>query len=162
MSPRRHAMTPPVPTPQPEVERAATKRGIRLLWLEMRNVADAERVFEAVGHGAADALYVVNDTVVNAAQQKILGFVARTRLPAIYTTRQWIDVGGLMYYGPNAKEQWRRVAYYIDRILKGVKPGDLPVEQSARLDLVLNMKTARALGLTVTPSLLARADEVIQ
>jgi putative ABC transport system substrate-binding protein len=147
---------------QPEVARAAIKLGIRLQWLEMRNAADADAILEAVGHGAADALYVVNDTVVNAAQQKILAFVARTRLPAIYTTRQWIDVGGLMYYGPNAKEQWRRVAYYIDRLLKGVKPGDLPVEQSARLDLVINMKTARALGLTIAPSLLARAEEVVE
>jgi len=147
---------------QPAVEDAAAKLGIRLQWLEMRDPADAGAVFEAVGQSEADALYVVNDTVVNAAQQRILAFVARTRLPAIYTTRHWIDVGGLMYYGPNAKEQWRRVAYYIDRILKGVKPGDLPVEQSARLDLVVNVKTARALGLTVAPSLLARADEIIQ
>jgi putative ABC transport system substrate-binding protein len=96
---------------QPEVERAATKLGIRLHWTEMRKVEDADQVFQAVGNASADALYVVNDTVVNAAQQKILAFVARTRLPAIYTTRQWIDVGGLMYYGPNAKELWRRLAY---------------------------------------------------
>ena len=147
---------------QPEVERAAVKLGVGLEWIEMRNVAEATRVFDAVGRSSADALYVVNDTIVQSAQQQILGFVARTRLPAIYTTRQWTDVGGLMYYGPNAKEQWRRQAYYIDRILKGAKPADLPVEHSARLELVVNMNTARALGLSVAPSILARADEIIQ
>ncbi len=92
----------------------------------------------------------------------IVGLAARHRLPAIYTLRVFMDVGGLMLYGPSLADLWRRAAIYVDKILKGAKPGDLPVEQPTKFDLAINLKTAKALGLTIPPSLLQRADQVIE
>jgi putative ABC transport system substrate-binding protein len=99
---------------------------------------------------------------VFANRSQIASFAQRNRLPVIYGTKQFVDAGGLMAYGPNAAEQWRRAATYVDRILKGAKPGDLPVEQPSKFELAINLKTAKAIGLAIPPSLLQRADHVIQ
>ena len=147
---------------QPAMYDTARTLGLHLHWIEVRTTAGAAAAFTEIRRSQADALYIVNDTVVQALQPQILSFLARTRLPAIYTARPWVGAGGLMYYGPSATEQWRRVAYYIDRILKGAHPGELPVEQPRRFELVINAKTAAEHGVTFPPEFLARADEIVQ
>ena len=97
-----------------------------------------------------------------AARARITELAAQSRLPAIYVVREYVESGGLVAYGTSLRESWRRAATYVDKILKGAKPGDLPVEQPTKFELVINLKTAKALGLTVPPSLLATADEVIE
>ena len=91
-----------------------------------------------------------------------MSFAQRNRLPSMYGTKDFADAGGLMAFGPNAADQWRRAATYVDKILKGARPGDLPVEQPTKFELVINLKTAKALGLTIPQSVLGRADELIQ
>ncbi len=109
-----------------------------------------------------ESLLVLADTVTVANRKRVVEFAARNRVPAIYEARNFVDAGGLMSYEPNISDMYRRVAFYVDRILKGAKPADLPVEQPTKFELVINLKTAKALGLTIPPSVLARADEAIQ
>ncbi len=110
----------------------------------------------------AEALVVVQSTIFNTPPYRIAQLAARHRLPAVYGSRVTADDGGLMSYGPNNRESYRYAAVFVDKILKGAKPGDLPVEQPTKFELVINLKTAKALGLTIPQSLLLRADEVIQ
>jgi len=95
-------------------------------------------------------------------RRRLVGLVAKNRLPAVYVLREFVDAGGLMSYGPNIADNYRRAATYVDKILKGAKPGDLPVEQPTKFELVINLKTAKSLGITIPQSVLGRADEVIQ
>jgi putative tryptophan/tyrosine transport system substrate-binding protein len=95
-------------------------------------------------------------------QKRIVGFALKSRLPSVYAIRAAVDVGGLMYYGADLSDNYRRVAYYVDKILKGAKPADLPVEQPMKFELVINLKTAKQIGLTIPPNVLARADKVIR
>ena len=95
-------------------------------------------------------------------QKRIIGFAIKSRLPSVYNSREYVDAGGLMYYGADLAESYRRVAYYVDRILKGAKPADLPVEQPTKFELVINLKTAKQIGLTIPPGLLARASKIIR
>jgi putative ABC transport system substrate-binding protein len=95
-------------------------------------------------------------------QKRIVGFATKSRLPSVYISRGFVDAGGLMSYGADEADRYRRVAYYVDRILKGAKPADLPVEQPTKFDLVINLKTAKQIGLTIPPNVLARADRVIR
>ena len=156
---------PANPTQPPsyrEVERAAAALRVQIRSLEVRTAGDLDLAFSTVTRDRAAALMVFSGEVIFVNRRRIADFAARTRLPAIYSLREYVDVGGLMSYGPNFAEQFRQSAVYIDKILKGAKPADLPVEQPTRFELVINLKTAKALGLTIPPSLLARADEVIQ
>jgi putative tryptophan/tyrosine transport system substrate-binding protein len=108
------------------------------------------------------ALLVLQDLMLQAHQRQIVGFVARNRLPAMYERKTWVDAGGLMSYGVSFPDNFRRAATYVDKILRGSKPADLPVEHPTKFELIINMKTARALGLTIPQSILLRADQVLQ
>ena len=110
----------------------------------------------------ADALTVVSTPVFDNQRRRLVELAARNRLPAVYTFRPYVDAGGLMSYGPDISDLFRRAATYVDKILKGVKPGDLPVERPTKFELVINLKTAKTLALTIPPSLLQRADRVIE
>jgi putative ABC transport system substrate-binding protein len=110
----------------------------------------------------AGALTVLVSAMFVNERRRLVDLAAKNRLPAVYPWREYVDAGGLMAYGPNVADLYRRAASYVDKILKGANPGDLPVEQPTKFELVINLKTAKALGLTIPPSLLGRADEVIQ
>ena len=144
------------------VEEAAKARGFALQSLAVREPGEFPRAFEAAASGHAEALFVTSQPFTNQHQSQILNLVAKHRLPAIYTLRPFVEAGGLMAYGPSQTEQYRRAATYVDRILKGARPADLPVEQPTTFELVINLKTAKALGLTIPQSLLLRADQVIE
>ena len=150
-----------VPTLE-EMEGAAQRFRITLQPLVVRKPEDVARAFSALRDDHPDALIVYVIPITYGHRAEILDFVVKRRLPTIYSAREFVDVGGLMSYGPNLRELFRRSATYIDKILRGTKPGDLPVEQPTKFELVINMKTARTLGLTIPPSLLARADHVIE
>jgi putative ABC transport system substrate-binding protein len=135
---------------------------VRLNLVEVRNVAALDGSFAAIAASRASGLIVTADPLFFSNRGKLLKFASARRLPAIYFFRDFVDDGGLMAYGPSLADAFRRAATYVDKILKGAKPGDLPVEQPTKFELVINRKTARALGLPIPESLLVRADEVIQ
>jgi putative ABC transport system substrate-binding protein len=144
-----------------EVQAAAKALGLDLVTLEIRHAEDIAPAFETL-KGRAQALYVAGDPlmVTNRVGINTLALVAR--LPTTYNQREYVEAGGLMSYGPNFPDLFRRTAEFVDKILRGAKPGDLPVQQPTKFDLVINLTTARALGLEVPQSVLARADEVIE
>ncbi len=143
-------------------EAAGRALGVRLQLVEARGPADIDRAFSDMTKARSDALTVLGSNMFLIERRRLVDLAAKNRLPAVYPLREWVDVGGLMAYGPNLADLFRRAATYVDKILKGAKPGDLPVEQPTKFELVINLKTAKALGLTIPPSLLQRADEVIQ
>ena len=128
----------------------------------MRASADFARAFDTAINQRADAIIVANDTLTQSHLIRIVDLSAKHRLPSIYASREFVDAGGLMAYGPNFTDLYRRAATYVDKILKGAKPAELPIEQPTKFELVINLKTAKALGLTIPPSVLARADQVIE
>jgi putative ABC transport system substrate-binding protein len=144
-----------------EVHAAARTLGVEVATLEIRRTEDIAPAIEA-GKAGADALYVAGDALLNANRARINILAAGARLPTIYPQREFVEAGGLISFGPNYQDLFRRAAGYVDKILRGGKPADLPVEQPTKFDLVINLITARALGLTIPPTLLARADEVIE
>ena len=144
-----------------EVQSAARKFGVKVAVLEVHRPEDIAPAFEAI-RGGVDALYVVGDPLIAASRTRIMTFALSMRLPMIFNTREHVRAGGLISYGPDFSSQFRRAAEYVDKILRGTKPADIPVEQPTKFDLVVNLTTARALGLTVPPTLLAIADEVIE
>ena len=130
---------------------------------EVRAADDFERVFAALGKQRPDGLYVPGSgSLMRANGKRIVGFALKSRLPSMYVSRGAVDAGGLMYYGADLADSYRRVAYYVDKILKGAKPADLPVEQPTKFEFVINLKTAKQIGLTIPPKVLARADKVIK
>src|SRR5215472_9459194 len=145
----------------PEVLATARTLGLEATTLEIRRKEDIVPAVEAL-KGGADALYVVGDPLINANRVHINILAVGARLPTIYIQRENVEAGGLMSYGPNFPDLFRRAAEYVDKILRGAKPADIPVEQPTKFDLVVNLVTAKVLGLEVPPSLLARADEVIE
>jgi putative ABC transport system substrate-binding protein len=145
-----------------ETEGAARSLRLQLQSVEVSRADDFDRAFSALTTARAEALIVVPFPVAFTNRGQIASLAQKNRLPSMYGQREYADAGGLMAYGPNNAEQWRRAATYVDKILKGAKPGDLPIEQPTKFELVINLKAAKALGLTIPPSLLRRADEVIQ
>ncbi len=143
-------------------EVAARALGVRPQFIEARGPDDFDRAFSDMTKARAGALTVLGSTMFGNERRRLVDLAAKNRLPAVYPWREFVDAGGLMAYGPNLADLYRRAATYVDKILKGAKPGDLPVEQPTKFELIINLKTARALGLTIPQSLLLRADEIIQ
>ena len=129
---------------------------------EVRAAEGFDGVFDALNKQRPDGLYVAGSPLTNANQKRIAGLALKSRLPSVFAERGAVDAGGLMYYGADLADSYRRVAYYVDRILKGAKPADLPVEQPTKFELAINLKTAKQIGLTIPPNVLARADRVIK
>jgi putative ABC transport system substrate-binding protein len=145
-----------------EAEVAARTLGVELQSVEVRGRGDFDAAFAAIARGRAEALVVIFDPITVAQLPRIVGFAREKQLPGIYGIREFADAGGLISYGVSLADLARRTGSYIDKILRGAKPADLPVEQPTKFELVINLKTARTLGLTIPQSVLIRADEVIQ
>ncbi len=146
-----------------ELKPIAQSFGVEVRSLPVRPpVPEIDKAFETAKKWRADALIALDEALIFANRTRIIALAARHRLPAMYGYREFPDAGGLMAYGPNRYEMYRRAATYVDKILKGAKPADLPVEQPTKFELVVNMKTAKAIGLTIPQSLLLRADQVIE
>jgi putative tryptophan/tyrosine transport system substrate-binding protein len=141
---------------------AARALGLTLQPWEVRDADGFERVFAALNKPRPDGFYVTGAPLMIANEKRIVGFALKSRLPSMYLNRGAVDAGGLMYYGANLADSYRRVAYFVDRILKGAKPADLPVEQPTKFELVINLKTAKQIGLTIPPDVLARATKIIR
>ena len=144
-----------------EIEAMARTFGLDPITLEIRRAEDIAPAIESLKI-RAQALYVVTDTLANVQRTRINSVALAARLPTMHGVREYVEAGGLMSYGASFSDAWRRAANFVDKILRGAKPGDLPIEQPTKFELVINLVTARALGLTVPASLLARADEVIE
>jgi putative tryptophan/tyrosine transport system substrate-binding protein len=144
-----------------EVQAAASNLALEVIPFEIRQAEDIAPGFETL-KGRAEALYVPSDPLINSNRIRINSFAVGARLPTLYAVREDVEAGGLMSYGPNRLDLYRRAADFVDKILRGAKPGDIPVEQPTKFELVINLKAAKALGLAVPSTLLATADEVIE
>ncbi len=145
-----------------ETEVAARTLGVKLKHLEAQSPNDFDRAFAAMSRERVDGLILILSPMFLGERRRIVDLAAKNRLPAMFYTREYAEAGGLMSYGPNITELWRGAAKYVDKILKGAKPSDLPVEQPTRFELVINLRTAKTLGLTIPQSLLQRADQIIR
>jgi putative ABC transport system substrate-binding protein len=145
-----------------EMEVARQSLGIKLQPVEVRGPEDLEKAFKAATKERARALIVARDFVIETLRGRIVDIAAKNKLPAMYEQKDFVEAGGLMSYGPSFPDLFQRAATYVDKILKGTKPVDLPVEQPTKFELVINLKTAKQIGLTVPPNVLARADKVIK
>jgi len=145
-----------------EADVAGRALGVRLQVVEARGPADFDRAFSEMTRTRAGALTVLGSPMFFNERRRLVDLAAKNRLPTVYPWREFVDAGGLMSYGPNFADMYRRAAVYVDKILRGAQPADLPVEQPTKFELVINLKTAKGLGLTIPPSLLLRADEVIE
>jgi putative tryptophan/tyrosine transport system substrate-binding protein len=145
-----------------ETELAAGAFGVRLQYLDVRAAKDVEAAFRAAGKEHADAVLLLTSLVLNSQRKQITDLAIKSQLPAIYYNPEWVEDGGLMSYGVSFIDLYRRAATYVDKILKGAKPADLPVEQPMKFEFVINLKTAKQIGLTIPPNVLARADKVIK
>jgi putative ABC transport system substrate-binding protein len=141
---------------------AAMSLGLELVNLDARAPDEFDRVFAAMTNERVEALFVFGDPMFSIHRARLAGLAVKSRLPTMYTNKPHVEAGGLMCYGPHLPDLWRRAATYVDKILKGAQPADLPVEQPTKFELVISLKTAKALGLSVPPTLLAQADEVIE
>ena len=145
-----------------ETQDAAHALGITLQSHEVKEQNDFAAAFAMIGEERPDALLVLQDALAIQHRKEIIDFAIRKRLPSMYNEKEWAAAGGLMSYGENFASMYRRAAYFVDRIFKGAKPADLPVEQAAKFDMILNLRTAKAIGLTVPASILVLATDVIE
>jgi putative ABC transport system substrate-binding protein len=145
-----------------EMEPAAGAFGVKLQYLDIQNSKDLENVFRAAKKGQAEAVLVLQSPVFNSHRAQIADLALKNRLPATYPRREFVEDGGLMSYGVSIFDLDRRAATYVDKILKGSKPAELPVEQPTKFELIINLKAAKQIGLTIPPNVLARADRVIK
>ena len=141
---------------------AARALGVQPQFIEARGPEDLDRAFSDMHSARAGALTVLPANMFLREHRRLVDLAAKNRLPAVYTSRESVDAGGLMSYGANQPDLFRRAATYVDKILKGAKPGDLPVEQPTKFELVINLKTAKQIGLTISPDVLARASRLIK
>jgi putative ABC transport system substrate-binding protein len=156
-------VTNPLHVPQMrETQSAAARASLVLVPFEYREPEDLERAFDAFVRAKVEALLVPPDTTFGTHRTRIAAMAANARLPAISFNRAWVEGGGLIAYGPNTTDNYRRAAHFVDKILKGAKPADLPVERPTKIHLIINLKVAKALGIEVPAPLLARADEVVE
>ena len=145
-----------------ETELAAGAFGVKVQYLDVRDPKDIDTAFQATGKGRADAILVLTSPVFNPYRTEIADLAVKNRLPAIYSTPEFVEDGGLMTYGVSLTDLYRRAATYVDKILKGAKPVDLPVEQPTKFEFIINLKAAKQIGLTIPPNVLVRADRVIK
>ena len=145
-----------------EMELAGAAFKVQIQYLDIQESKDIETAFGAAMKGHADAILVLGSPVLNLRRTQIINLAVKNRMPGVYAQPEFIDAGGLMYYGPSFAEIFRRAATYVDKILKGAKPADLPVEQPKKFEFIINLKAARQIGLTIPPNVLARADKVIK
>jgi putative ABC transport system substrate-binding protein len=145
-----------------EIELAAGAFGVKLQSLDVLSPKDIETAFRAAGKGRAEAVLVLGGPVLNSQRTQVVDLAVKSRLPAIYGRPELVEDGGLMTYGASFTDLYRRAATYVDKILKGAKPADLPVEQPKKFELIINLKAAKQIGLTIPPNVLARADRVIR
>ena len=145
-----------------EMEAAAKALGVKLLSLEVRSLDDFEGAFARAKRDGAQALIATPNTLINTQQRQVLEFAAKNRLPAMYPNNEFVEAGGLMSYAPNNADLFRRAADFVDKILKGTKPADIPVEQPMKFEFIVNLKAAKQIGLTIPPNVLVRADKVIK
>ena len=145
-----------------DIQAAARTLGLDVAAFDIRPAEDIARVFDTMRKDGAEALYIVGDTLMNSNRVRISTLAMNARLPTIYVAREYVEAGGLMSYGANIPHLFRRAAELVDKILRGAKPGDIPVEQPTKFELAINLKTAKTLSLEIPPTLLARADEVIE
>jgi putative ABC transport system substrate-binding protein len=150
------------PQARNETELASAALGVKLQYLDVLQSQDIEAAFDAVAKGRAEAILGLGGSVLALRQSKMIELAAKLRLPAIYSVRSYVERGGLMSYGVSITDLDRRAATYVDRILKGAKPADLPVEQPTKFEFIINLKAAKQIGLTIPPHVLARADRVIK
>ena len=145
-----------------EINLAADAVRVQLQYLEVRGPKDLETAFRAANKESADALLVLLSPILNSQRRQVIDLAVRNRLPTIYPASEFVEDGGLMFYGPSLTDSFRRAATYVDKILKGTKPADLPVEQPKKFEFIVNLKAAKQIGLTIPPNVLARADRVIK
>jgi putative ABC transport system substrate-binding protein len=145
-----------------DTERAARTLGLEVQAFEAKSPSDLSETYAAIARWRADGLMTLNDAMFYSQRERIVDLSLKHRLPAIYPESEFVEAGGLMSYGPDFDYLFRRAAFYVDKILKGAKPADLPVEQPTKFELVINLKAAKQIGLTIPPSVLARADKVIK
>ena len=145
-----------------ETQAAARALGLLLHWQDVRGPQDLEGTFTPTAQARPDALLVLGDALLGMHRQHIVAFATQQHLPSVVPSREWVVAGGLMSYGPSLPDLFRRAATYVDKILQGTKPADLPVEQPMKFELAINLKAAKALGITIPPTLLFQADEVIR
>jgi putative tryptophan/tyrosine transport system substrate-binding protein len=145
-----------------ESQKTAQKVGVTLLYHQVSKTADITAALEATIRDNANALLAFPDPVTSAHREQMAEFAAKQRLPSVFGWSEYVEAGGLMSYGPDHDALWSRLAVYVDKILKGAKPADLPVEQPTKFELVINLKTAKQIGLTIPSNVLARADKVIR
>ena len=164
-NPRAQAYDPRTPSGaayRQRMEAAARVLGVRLRVLEARVPEEIDAAFAAIARERPDGLLVVGDAMFTSERRRIVQLATQTRIPTIYPWREYVVAGGFMFYGTSLSDLYRRAAVYVDKILKNAKPHDLPVEQPTKFELLINLRTARALGITIPQSLLVRADEIIQ
>jgi putative tryptophan/tyrosine transport system substrate-binding protein len=155
-------VTPGIILELKEIQAAARALGVTTQAWEARPTDGFDRLFAAMSNQRPDGLLVLSGPLMGASVKRIAGFAIKSRLPSVHGNRSYVDAGGLMSYGADLADSYRRVAYYVDKILKGAKPGDLPVEQPTKFELVINLKTAKQIGVTIPQKVLARADRVIR
>jgi putative ABC transport system substrate-binding protein len=145
-----------------EIKLAAAALKLRVQFVDVRDPRDVEQAFDAATQQRAEAIFVLSSPVVTSQRNKLADLAIKNRLPIMYQVSESVEAGGLMTYGVSTIDLWRRSAIYVDKILKGAKPADLPVEQPTKFDLIVNLKTAKRIGLNIPPNILARADKVIR